>query len=200
MLNDRDFLELIEKIYAFHTKRAPGVVIGTQMVLIAQDKLKDAKKLGAISETQVCLSDCIQYMTGCTTGNKYLKVLSQIGRYAFTLYDRQNGNGVRVYVDLDKIDPLKMPETSLFFKRQRPVELRTDMKARKQSGNKIVDEFMLANRDIFGWERVHVSDYEKGPVYPAKICSECKESFLYTAPESKKCMVCNGEVLYYVRV
>lgn len=196
-MNDIEFQELVEKIYQFHTKRAPGIPIGASMVLLAMEKLGNTKKLGAVTETQVCLSDAIQFITGCTIGNKYLTMADNIGRYALTIYDREDGRGIRVFVDLKKIDPDKMPETLKFFLRQRDPELRENNKARAESGKIILSEFMAAGRDIFSWQKVRVKSYQKEPVHPVKICPDCGESYIYSEEDSQRCPFCADELDYY---
>jgi formylmethanofuran dehydrogenase subunit E len=198
-MKDSDFLALVENVYAFHTKRAPGIPIGVQMVLLARDKLGKAK-LGAVVETQVCLSDAIQFLTGCTIGNKYLILLDKIGKYALTLYDRKDGRGIRVWVDLEKIDPEKMPETRKFFTRTRDPIVVTDMQARKESGKIIVDEFMANGRDIFSWQQIQMKNYAKPSIAAAKICKQCKESFLVQAQDDELCLVCRKVHDYYEAV
>jgi formylmethanofuran dehydrogenase subunit E len=197
-MTDLEFTELVEKVYKFHTKRAPGIPIGVEMVLLAKEKLGDVKKLGAVTETQVCLSDAIQYLTGCTVGNKYLVMHDKIGRYALTLYDRSNGRGIRVFVDMKKLDPEKMPETHKFFLRQRSPGIEKDDAARKESASKIVDEFMVCGRNIFGWQYVRLKEYAKDPVNPVRICPGCGESYIYSDKESKNCLVCDRQLEYYV--
>jgi formylmethanofuran dehydrogenase subunit E len=188
-MKDNEFLALVENVYAFHTKRAPGVPIAVQMVLLAKEKLGRVK-MGAVAETQVCLSDAIQFLTGCTIGNKYLILLDKIGRFALTLYDRTNGKGIRVNVDLDKIDAEKMPETRKFFTRKRDPEVSTNMEARAASAKIIVDEFIACGRDIFALNEVQIKNYAKPPVAKAGICEICNESFLMQAENQKKCLVC----------
>lgn len=196
-MNDQEFLDLVETIYKFHTKRAPGIPIGAAMVQLAMEKLGKTGKLGAVTETQVCLSDAIQFLTGCTIGNKYLIMRDQIGRYALTIYDRNDGRGIRVFVDIKKIDPVAMPETRKFFLRQRDPELRNDNAARAESAKIIVAEFMAAGRNIFGWQKVRVKSYKKEPVHPAKICPDCCESYIYSEEDSQRCPVCADELDYY---
>lgn len=197
-MNDKDFLALVENVYAFHTKRAPGIPIAVQMVLLARERLGKVK-LGAVAETQVCLSDAIQFLTGCTIGNKYLILLNQIGRYALTLYNRENGDGFRVAVDLNKIDAEKMPETHKFFTRKRDKRIRNDPEARKASAKIIVDEFLACGRDIFSVKPVQVKNYAKPPVPQAAICSDCGESFLVSEESSEICLVCgqSSDYEYY---
>ena len=196
-MTQQEFLDLVEEVYKFHTKRAPGIVIGVEMVDLARRKLGPVENLGAVTETQVCLSDAIQYMTGCTIGNKYLIMRDKIGRYALTLYDRKDGRGVRVFVDQKKIDKQKMPETYSFFLRKRSDAVSSDKQARKESAQLIVDEFMAAGRNIFGWQFVRVKDYKKPPVNPVKVCPDCHESFIYSEDGEKTCLACSGELNYY---
>ncbi|GAB4270087.1 MAG: FmdE family protein [Candidatus Rifleibacteriota bacterium] len=195
MISDSDFLALVENVYSFHTKRAPGIPIAVQMVLLAKERLGKVK-MGAVAETQVCLSDAIQFLTGCTIGNKYLILLDKIGRYALTLYDRSNGKGIRVSVSMAKIDAEKMPETYKFFLRKRSPEVQTDNEARAASAKIIVDEFIANGRDIFKIEEVQVKCYEKPPIASASICDKCGESFLIEDKENI-CRVCSGKDDYY---
>jgi formylmethanofuran dehydrogenase subunit E len=199
-MNDTDFMKQVERVYAFRSRspiRAPGIPIGVEMVNIALEKLGDVKKLGAIAEVGACLSDSIQATTGCTVGNKYLKIYDDIGRYALVLYDRKTGRGVRVYVDLKKIDPEKMPETHKFFLRQRAPEVKTDMKLRAESAKIIFDEFLACQRDIFGWQKVMVKDYSKPEILPVKVCEVCEESYICDDEDSRLCKVCAKEQEYY---
>ncbi len=194
------FLEQVEKAYQFRHRspiRAPGVPIGVAMLDLAMQKLGSVEKLGAIAEARACLSDAIQALTGCTVGNKYLKIYEEIGRYALTLYDRSSGDGVRVFVDLNRIDAKKMPETHKFFLRQRPREVQTDMQARAASAKMIVEELADSDWSIFGWEKVIVSDLQKEKILPVKVCPKCHESFTSDEANASECLVCSGRLAYY---
>lgn len=199
-MNVRNFNEQVEQVYKFRHRspiRAPGIPIGVAMVNLALEKLGEVEKLGAIAEARACLSDAIQALTGCTVGNKYLKIYDKIGRYALTLYDRSNGNGIRVYVSLDRINTETMPETSRFFRRQRPREVQYDMKARAESAKLIVAELAENGWTIFNWEKVKVEDLKKEPILPVRICGKCGESFTTDNDSTGKCLVCSGDLAYY---
>ena len=197
MLSRNEFDEWTEKAFAFHTKRAPGIVIGVAMVDLAKEKLGQVKtRLNAITETQACIVDVVQIMLGCTVGNKYLRVVKELGHYAVTLFDRFDGRGVRVFVDVSKIDPEKTPELARFFKRTRDPEVKNGGEARIKSGQKIIKEFHSIDRDIFGVEYVRVIDHDKPPMLPAGVCEDCGESFLAVADE-KKCQGCTGRLKYF---
>lgn len=114
----KKIVEQAEIVYKFRHRspiRAPGVVIGTAMVSLGLEQLKDVKKLGAVAEARACLSDAVQALTGCTVGNKYLKIYDEIGRYAIVLYDRIDGKGLRVFIDLKKLKKLKLLNYISFF-------------------------------------------------------------------------------------
>ncbi len=199
-MDKNKFLEQVEQAYQFRFRspiRAPGVPIGVAMLNLAMEKLGKVEKLGAIAEARACLSDAIQALTGCTVGNKLLKIYEEIGRYALTLYDRSSGEGVRVFVDLKRIDAEKTPETYRFFLRHRPREVQTDMKARAASASLIIEELTRTDWSIFGWEKVIVADLQREKFLPVKVCSKCGESFTCQKEDDSECLVCSGRLAYY---
>lgn len=195
-MNYETFEQTVERVYAFHTKRAPGIYIGVAMVQYALEAIgaSGAAKLNAVCETSTCLPDCLQVLVGCTVGVRYLKLREEIGRYAFTLYDRDTGDGVRVFIDLDKIDPEIYPEIYRFFHRTRHVP---DNTSREASGKKVVEEFARAGRTILGMQRVQLNRYGKDDILPAKRCTVCRESFLARDEKQDTCAFCSGASAYY---
>ncbi len=189
----------VRRVADFHGcfAKAPGIIIGCYMVEYAMELIGEpAGKLHAVSETRVCLTDCIQVMTGCTLGNKYLRLRDDLGRYAFTLYDRDTGEGVRVFLDLARIDKALYPELWAFHTRTRDPLVLTDMEYRKQSGLKVVDEFRRIGRGALGFERVRVGLPKKLPLYPSVPCLKCGEPFLRPPGEPDTCGVCRGDTYY----
>lgn len=202
MLLDDTLENYIRKVADFHGcfAKAPGVIIGCYMVEYAMELIGEPKgKLHAVSETRVCLTDCIQIMTGCTLGNKYLRLRDDLGRYAFSLYDRDTGDGVRVYLDVSKMDPADTPELHAFHTRTRDPKVLTDMAFRKKSGLQVVEEFKRVGRAVLGFEYVHVDLPRKLPLYPSIVCDACGEPFLRKPREPDTCGVCRGDPYYSVR-
>jgi formylmethanofuran dehydrogenase subunit E len=198
MLDAKEKEQLIEKIFAFHHKRAPGIVIGVDMVELALEKLGPIKeRLNAVCEGQSCLIDVLQVMTGCTYGNKYLRVINNLGRFALSLFDRFDGRGIRVSVNLKKIDSQKTPEMAKFFTRTRSKDVKEGGQARIDSALKIMAEYAGLQDSILEWEPVHIIDYKKPPMYPADICNSCGETFLIFASGETRCEACKGEVKYF---
>lgn len=201
MLSDTEFDRITEEVFRFHTKRAPGIPIGVAMVDLARELLGPITgRLNVVSESQACLSDVVQVMTGCTIGNRYLRILKDLGRYALTLYERETGLGVRVFVDFGKIDPVRTPELHKFFLRERGEAVERGGEARAASGRLIMAEFKAIKRDLFGHQRVRILQTGKPAMLPARICPSCHESYLQRDENHGQCDVCAGTVRYFERL
>ena len=87
----------------FHGYPAPGLIIGAYMVELAKSHMPGGVLYDAVSETSYCLPDAIQLLTPCTIGNGWMRILN-FGLYAMSLYDKRTGEGVRVRLDLDRLD------------------------------------------------------------------------------------------------
>jgi formylmethanofuran dehydrogenase subunit E len=195
-------LENAEIAYKLRHKspiRAPGIVIGAAMVELGLNALEEGAKLCIVAEAKACLTDAVQALTGCTVGNKYLKIYDEIGRYAISMYDRNTGKGVRVFVDLEKIKAEDTPELHKFFHRKRDPKVQTDLTARAASGKLVVEEFVNKNHDIFGVENILVKDLEKDKMLAVKVCPSCKESFTYEDEKQEQCLVCSKALEYYTK-
>jgi formylmethanofuran dehydrogenase subunit E len=190
----------LRKVADFHGcfQKAPGIVIGCYMVEYAMELIGEPRgTLNAVVETRVCLTDCVQVMTGCTIGNKHLKLHDHIGKYAFTLYDRDTKHGVRVYLDVNKIDKERYPELHAFHTRSRNPKVLTDMTIRKHSGQRVVDDFLKAKREVLSYEFVKVNLPAKEAMHPSIACTKCGEPFLFTGkPEEAVCQPCGGKSYY----
>ncbi|MBI4871724.1 MAG: hypothetical protein HY814_09160 [Candidatus Riflebacteria bacterium] len=189
----------LRRVSDFHGcfRQAPGLIIGCYMVEYAMELLGDIPgTLNAVTETRVCLSDCIQVMTGCTLGNKHLRLADHVGRFALTLYDRDSGQGVRVYLDVAKLDPEQCPELRRFHLRQRDPRVNDDMALRKRSGAQVLEEFRRLGRGAFSFQRVRVHYPRKDPMDPSVVCPQCGEPYLTAAPQPGPCPACSGQSYY----
>lgn len=191
---DLDLQEPIQKICKFHGKAAPGVYIGAYMVDLALELMdNNYNKLNAISETNVCLSDAIQIMTGCTIGNKYLW-LYDFGLYAMTLYDRDTKKGFRVFVDYNKIE-LSTPTLKKFFDGSR----KFDKIPRPQQQQMVVQEFLKVKRDILSYQEVLVNHPTKPKLRPLIKCKQCNDFYRTDSEKSNEniCPFCiNSSNIY----
>ena len=116
-IGSRTHEEFMEEARAFHGYPAPGLIIGGYMVELAKRHMPEGVLYDAVSETAHCLPDAVQLLTPCTFGNGWLRVLP-FGIYAVTLYDKATGEGVRVELDNDKLEPYDAIRS--WFLKERP--------------------------------------------------------------------------------
>ena len=182
------FDQFAKRVKSFHGYEAIGVIVGGFMVDLAYRHLpKNGQLFDALCETPKCLPDAIQLLTPCTTGNGWLMVIN-VGRFALTLYDKETGEGVRIFVDPERIEA--WPELKAWF-----LKLKTK---KEQDVNRLLDEAKRAGSDICGVERVRVAEKirlrqrHRGEF---AICPVCREA--YPLADGTSCLACQGrEELY----
>lgn len=179
------FDQYIEKIKEFHGHMAPGVLVGGFMVDLAYQHLQKGNLFDAICETRACLPDAIQILTPCTIGNGWLKIVN-LGRYALSLFEKYSGEGIRVYVDPEKL--LRWPELNTFFFKLKP--------KKEQDFNALITEIGMANTSIFGIEKIivdkdFIKSHSRGTF---AMCPSCGEG--YPVDDGKICLGCQGGAPY----
>ena len=164
------FEEYIDKVRSFHGSIAPGMLAGGIMVDIAQNNLPEGELFDVICESGHCLPDAVQLLTPCTIGNGWLKIVNT-SRYALTFYNKYSGDGIRVYLDADRLSA--WPEVRSWFLREKPKH--------EQSLEGIIREFKEAGPELFGTRQVQVKpEYvlnKKKKKPPIAICPSCKEAY-----------------------
>lgn len=173
-----DYMHLVK---SFHGNIAPGIIISGFMVDLAMKNLQDGVLFDAISETQTCLPDAIQLLTPCTIGNGWLKVMD-FGRYALCLYDKNQGKGVRVFLDTEKLKG--WPEINTWFFKLKP--------KKEQDPIILRDRIIDAGPDILTVQHVTVDSAFLGKKGKGVIgtCPSCGEA--YPAKDGTVCLACQG--------
>ena len=184
----RTYDAYIEMIKAFHGHVAPGVVLGGFMVDLAYRNLPQGEYFDAISETRSCLPDAIQLLTPCTVGNGWLRIID-LGRFAMSLFEKYTGNGVRVYVDSQKLDD--WPELSAFFFKLKP--------KKEQDSEALIREINLARNSILAVQKVMVDldAIKSSRRQTFTICPSCGEG--YPKADGDICLGCQGKSPYLTR-
>ena len=179
------FGEFVERVKSFHGFEAPGVIIGGFMVDLAYRHLPREGLFNALCETAKCLPDSLQLLTPCTLGNGWLTVLN-VGRFAFTLYDKETGEGVRVFIDPAKLEA--WPEIKAWFLKLKTKE--------QQDFGRLIDEARRAGALICGIEHVRVPEglREKKHRGQIAVCPRCKEA--YSLADGTVCLACQGGGIY----
>ncbi len=185
MIGKYTYEEFLNAVEQFHGYKAPGVVMGGIMAAHAMRQLSKDTLFDAISETAYCLPDAIQLLTPCTIGNGWLKVIS-LGRYALSLYDKYHGNGIRVFVDSEKIKAFSEIYT-WFFKLKPKKEQNTEL---------LMEQIKQAGSNIYTVEPVQIlspflQKRHKGDV---AVCPLCGEG--YPRTHGRICRACQGQSPY----
>jgi len=179
------FDEYVEKVATFHGYPAPGVLIGGFMVDLAVKNLPEGILYDALCETRTCLPDAIQLLTPCTFGNGWLTVLP-MSLFAISFYDKYTGEGVRVFLDAEKMGPWQ--EIRNWF-----LKLKTK---KEQDTEQLFKEIREAGQDILGLRNVQLqpSFIEKKHKGKIALCPKCREA--YPVQDGNLCLGCQGGAPY----
>lgn len=169
----------------FHGYPAPGLIIGAYMVELAKSHMPGGVLYDAISETSYCLPDAIQLLTPCTIGNGWMRILN-FGLYAMSLYDKRSGEGVRVRLDLDKLDAY--PAIRTWYMKTTP--------KKEQDSDLLQEEIYEAGISILSAQPVtvkaeFVGRKDRGGIVRCAICGEPHPGAFGTV-----CRSCKGESPY----
>jgi formylmethanofuran dehydrogenase subunit E len=177
--------EYLRLVASFHGNIAPGVVLGGFMVETAQRSLPPGVLYDCICETSACLPDAIQLLTPCTVGNGWLRVIN-LGRYAFSLYDKYRGDGVRVFLDAEKVEA--WPEIKTWLYKLKP--------KKEQDKERLLEEIKEAGIGVLSSHPVQVrSQYlNKRSRGRIAVCPLCEEP--YPFEDGGICRACQGELPY----
>ena len=177
--------EYLSVVKSFHGYAAPGMMMGGFMVDLALSQMREGVLFDAVCETRSCLPDAVQLLTPCTVGNGWLRILN-LGRYALSLYDKYQGDGIRVFVDAQKLRAWSEVETWML-----------KLKPKKdQDTELLLNQIREAGSALFGVQPIHIQpQYLKGR-HKGRIgiCSLCGES--YPADDGAICRGCQGEAPY----
>ncbi|MBC2714369.1 MAG: hypothetical protein HF978_03585 [Desulfobacteraceae bacterium] len=179
------FNEFKELAQCFHGYPAPGLLIGGYMVEAVKRKLPEGTLFEALIETTKCLPDAVQLLTLCSTGNAWMRV-TNLGRYAVSLYDKYSFDGWRAAIDLEKLE--KFPEVKAWFLKQKTKQ--------EQDTDKLFVEIEKAGDQYLTITPVHIRpQYLKKKTSSAIVaCPICREA--YPKNDGAICRGCQGENPY----
>ncbi|HOG17952.1 MAG TPA: formylmethanofuran dehydrogenase subunit E family protein [Syntrophales bacterium] len=177
--------EYVHVVESFHGHLAPGLVIGGFIVDLALKNLPAGDLFDAICETSVCLPDAVQLLTPCTIGNGWVKIVDT-GRFAVTLYEKESGRGVRVYLDTEKLKD--WPEVHSWFFKLKP--------KKEQDKDLLFAQIMEAGPAILSLQSVQVRPEYLVPrkLGGTAVCPVCGEG--YPQKHGEKCLACQGRSPY----
>lgn len=165
----------------FHGYLSPGLALGIIMVDLARELLGSRYLIDAVVETKSCLPDAIQLMTSCTYGNGWMHV-KDWDKMALTLYDKHELDGIRVFVNFEKVKDYPLIERWL-------------MGLGDVDKEEVANQVITAGRDIVSWQRVRVAPLRKMKKVPLVTCPSCGE--IHPAADGDPCARCSGKDNYY---
>jgi formylmethanofuran dehydrogenase subunit E len=205
LIAQNDLEELMIKAAQIHGHFCPGLAMGIMAATHAMRELKaqsdGMEDLLAITETNNCMADGIQFVTGCTFGNNAL-IFYDYGKSAFTLTHR-DGNGIRVAAkpNSQQIIKTQFPDFNQLFdevvtrKNHEPEKIALYKKA---AIKRSFDMLNISFNELFKVEKVKNDIPQYAPIKNSVYCSVCGESIMegkhlvindkvYCKPCSKKC-------------
>lgn len=177
--------QLLLKAGQIHGHFCPGLAMGVMAATRASKEIHafsdGMEDVIAITETNNCFSDGVQYVTGCTFGNNAL-IFKDIGKTAFTLSTR-DGNGVRVCSRHESRELIR--ETFPDFERlyQQVVtgqnhDEELKIKLKKAGIKRSFAMFDIPFDDLFTIAHVKTAIPEYASIYDSFVCAQCGESVM----------------------
>lgn len=174
--------KLLLKAGQLHGHFCPGLAMGvmaaTRAMKLIRGDSDGMEDLLVIVETNNCVSDGIQFVTGCSFGNNSL-IFKDIGKIAFTLTKR-SGNGIRIFTKANSKDYIRQANTYFSEKYNNVIKGKhhsdEEIAQYKKAGIKAAfSVLMLDFEKIFNIENVKVKPPEYAPSHESIICAECGE-------------------------
>ncbi len=197
-----DLESLLIKSAALHGHYCPGVALGVMAATKAMQMMREQgdgmEDLLAITETNNCFSDGIQFVTGCTFGNNAL-IFKDFGKTAFT-FTRRDGMGIRISTRTDSKEymrqahPLFSDSFQKVVKEQNHAE-KEILQFKKHGRDRAFATLSLDFDKLFTIENVEVKIPDYAPSHDSIICKKCGESTMSTRVIDDLCLPCSGRNL-----
>ncbi|MBN2683415.1 MAG: SAM-dependent methyltransferase [Bacteroidales bacterium] len=175
--------ELLIKAAQMHGHFCPGLAMGVMAACYAMNRIKGIsdgmEDLLAITETNNCFSDGIQFVTACSFGNNAL-IFKDFGKTAFTLTKR-DGRGIRLVSKDESREEIRKayPEFTIAYEEVVKKGNRSDeaLGKYKQAGIKRAFATLeISIEKLFEIMEVEVEIPDYAPSHNSINCSKCGES------------------------
>ncbi len=177
--------EELDRLVHFHGHLCPGLAMGVQAARIALAEVGPHaadEEVVAVTETDMCGVDAVQFMTGCTYGKGNL-IHEDWGKNAFTFFRRSDGRAVRVAARPGAFE--QDAEHTELFARVRAGEATAEERARfgelhVQRSRRVLDK---EPEDLFDVERYIGIPPPRARIRDTIICTRCGEGAMSTRIE-----------------
>jgi len=195
---------LMIKSAQMHSHFCPGLAMGVMAAVKAMNLLEaesdGMEDLLAITETNNCFSDGVQFVTGCTFGNNAL-IFKDLGKTAFTLTHR-DGQGIRIstrpgsqQVIRDAFPDFRNLYQKVVAEQNHNPQLMAEY--RKSALDRAFGTLSLDFDSLFKVEKVQTEIPSYARINESFICAVCDESVMSTRSVTGKngkqtCLSCAG--------
>ncbi len=187
----------LREIGRFRRAVEPGIAYGIKMIFSVQKflKIKDLRKVNllVVAETSRCLPDAIQFLCGCTIGNRRL-VIKDHGKMAATFFNRDAGRAVRVTIS-PKFQKRDVQRSKEFMHLKGKREFAEIESRRLQDA---LDILRVPDEELLRFQEVEITESLSAIFVPSGIvfCEECgesvRESKVQIKDGRKLCLPCAG--------
>lgn len=209
LIAQNDMEGLMIKAAQIHGHFCPGLAMGIMAATHAMRELKaqsdGMEDLLAITETNNCMADGIQFVTGCTFGNNAL-IFNDFGKNAFTLTHR-NGKGIRVVAKPgnqatinDAFPDFKNLYQKVVAEQNHDEQLIAQYK--KVSLNRSFGTLQIPFDKLFSMQQVDAEIPAYAPMFESVVCSNCGESVMSSRAiknnDGYRCYSCNNSNIRFL--
>lgn len=172
----------LQQVVDFHGHLCPGLAMGVKVAEIALDEIgphAQDEEVVAVTETDMCAVDAVQFLTGCTYGKGNL-IHRDVGKNAFSFYRRSDGKAIRVSSRPDGWQ--RDPEHEELFTRVRSGEASDDERARFRELHEARSRELLERPpdELFEVKPVGGDPPAKARIHASVTCSGCGEKIMET--------------------
>ena len=195
-----DLETLMIKAAALHGHFCPGIALGvmagTKAMRLMRETGDGMEDILAITETNNCFSDGVQFVTGCSFGNNAL-IFKDFGKTAFTLTKR-DGQGIRIATKADAKEYMRQAHPLFSESFQKVVKEQNHsqkelLKFKRSGRDRAFATLALDFDKIFSIENIQVSVPAYAPSHESIICKKCGESIMSTRIVGDLCLPCSGK-------
>lgn len=177
--------QLLLRAGQLHGHFCPGLAMGVMAATFAMNELKansdGMEDLLAITETNNCFSDGVQFVTGCSFGNNSL-IYEDLGKTAFTLTTR-DGEGIRICSKHESQDIIRnrFPAFNEYYQKvvvEQNHQPENITKFKKVALERAFETLQLGFDKLFSVQEVKSKIPLYAKIHDSVVCARCHESVM----------------------
>ncbi|WP_026368938.1 FmdE family protein [Aminiphilus circumscriptus] len=174
--------ETLQQVIAFHGHSCPGLTLGIRAAEMALRELgprASDEEIVAVTETDMCGVDAVQFLTGCTFGKGNLLYRDR-GKVAFSFYRRSDGKSFRLVAKPFRMDGDDGSRQDMLRRKAAAQELTPEeTEELRRIRQKRIDALLAAPLEaLFDIKPVEESLPPKARLFRSVPCSCCGETFM----------------------